>query len=102
MVALSQAKDLYSHAEIRVNEGHNLGSELNDWLNSEKEADQASNKRVKVVETPGSSIATPQLVFINSDGDPQETVFIEHIPLSMVKSLFKDKTWVDGEEKQDL
>jgi hypothetical protein len=72
---------------------------VQDWLSSEKDTDKETTKRVKVVEFPGKDIVTPKLVFVNSEGNPQETVFIEHIPLSMVKSLFKDKEWVEGEKK---
>ena len=101
-MALASCKDLYSHAEIQVNEGHVLGSDVQDWLSSEKDTDKETTKRVKVVEFAGSDIVTPKLVFVNSEGNPQETVFIEHIPLSMVKSLFKDKEWVEAGEKSEL
>jgi hypothetical protein len=95
IAALASCKDLYSHIEIHMNDGYVLQSEITDWLNSAKEDDVAVTRRVKVVENPGNEIPTPKLLFINSEGEPQETVFIEHIPLSMVKSLIKEKEWVD-------
>ena len=98
LILAASAKDIYSHAEIQINEGHVLGDELQEWLSSSKEADQEQTKKVKVIEKPGKEITTPRLVFMDADGNPKETVFVEHIPLSMVKSLFKEKEWASDEK----
>lgn len=39
LMAFAMAKDMYSHAEIQINEGHVLGTELKEWLSSSKEDD---------------------------------------------------------------
>jgi hypothetical protein len=100
------AQDLYSHAELQINEGEysKLNEELREWLESEIDTNKQYTKRIVLKEEPGSEITTPKLVFVNSEGKPQETIFADYIPVSMVQSLVKEKKWVDSEDtkKQEL
>ena len=37
---------------------------------------------------------TARLEFIGADGIVKETIFAEHVPVSMLKDLIKEKKWV--------
>ena len=88
----------FSHGLILINpDGYmKLPSDVRDWLESEEENDKKLTKNIKVVEAEdGKPINTHKLEFITSKGQADETVLVDHIPLSMIKSLVKEKTF-DG------
>jgi hypothetical protein len=106
-VAVVAAADLYSHVEIQIDENHELKREVVEWIESEKEDDMKETDRLRIIWYPAGSVPTPRLVFINSEGKEQETLFLEHVPVSMVKSLFKEKTWTEtmiphGDEEEEV
>ena len=101
LVLIASAEDLYSHALLKYSPGSfdSINEEFRQWLDSGVETDTKMTSRIRKTEEEG--LPTPQLVFINSKGESQETVFIDHIPVSMVKNLFKDKKFEDAEVKKD-
>lgn len=46
----------------------------------------------------------PKLVFFNSEGQIQETLFADYVPVSMVRDIIKEKEWADSktEPKSEL
>jgi len=80
------AEELYSHAELRINEGEypKLNAELREWLESEKETSIQYTKYIKLIEEAGSEIAAPKLLFITTEGNNPETLFADYVPVSMV------------------
>ena len=89
-----------SHAELVYNTGeyHSLNEDLREWLESNQEKDVVYTKHIKLVEDQG--IQTPRLEFKDTEGNSKETIFADHVPVSMLVSLIKDKEFVGS--KADL
>ena len=95
------SKETFHHGVIFINPGKYdaLPQPVRDWLNSADPADMKLNKHIIVKEaTDGEHINTHKLQFVNSDYEIKETVLVDHIPLSMIKDLIKEKEflWPDN------
>lgn len=70
VMQLTLAAEIYSHAELQINEGSygELNSELREWFESEKETIKQYTKHVTLKEMPGNEIQAPKLAFFNMEG----------------------------------
>ena len=75
-----------------------MNADLREWLESNVEKDTAYTKHIKLVESEG--VQTPRLEFKDTEGNSKETIFADHIPVSMIISLIKDKEFAGS--KADL
>ena len=71
LMQLTFAAELYSHAELQINEGTygDLNSDLREWFESKKETIQQYSKHVTLKEMPGKEMQAPKLVFFNMEGN---------------------------------
>jgi len=47
-------------------------------------------------------VGTHKLEFIGIDGNVKETLLVDHVPVSMVKALIKEKKFVTPEILKDI
>lgn len=69
-----------------------LPEELKDFLTSAAEKDVQHNKHIELLEE--DDVPTARLAFIDEEGKAAETIFAEHVPVSMLKDLIKEKNWI--------
>ena len=94
------ADDIASHALLKIKpDGYkDLNTELKEFLESEQEKDKELTKHVNVQEVEGHGNAS--LVFISDKDAEMETLFVEYVPVSMVREIIKDKTWSDKKNEE--
>ena len=88
-----------SHAELRIKPGHQIATELKEFLDSGVENDVRLTQHVTVKEVEG--VGNPSLVFVGEDGEDKETLFAEYVPVGMVKDLIRDKKWAADKPKNE-
>ena len=76
-----------------------LNEDIREWLESELEKDVQYTKHISRQEVEG--INQPNLVFIDENDKEAETLFVNYVPVSMVRDIVKDKKWV-GDENEEL
>ena len=96
---------LYKYATVTINPGgyDKLTKEIRAYIESESESDTPTNKHIKVVDAEnGEEVGTHKLEFIGIDGHVKETLLVDHVPVSMVKALIKEKKFVTSEILKDI